>query len=66
MTRRWRSGCYTSWPGENQWRRRRLPRRPAATRAERWVANHRGAVALTLDDAFELGHLATQPLLAAH
>jgi alkylmercury lyase len=33
--------------------------------ADRWVADHQGAIALTLDDAFELGRLATQPLLAA-
>jgi len=32
---------------------------------ERWLADHSGAVALTLDDAFELGRLATGPLLAA-
>jgi len=32
--------------------------------AERWLADHRGATALTLGEAFELGRLATQPLLA--
>jgi alkylmercury lyase len=31
--------------------------------AERWLADHPGAVVLTLDDAHELGRLATRPFL---
>ena len=33
--------------------------------AERWLADHDGAIVLTLDEAFELGRLATRPLLSA-
>jgi alkylmercury lyase len=33
--------------------------------AERWLADHDGAVVLTLDEAFELGRLATRPCLGA-
>ena len=32
---------------------------------DRWLAGHDGAIVLTLADAFELGRLTTQPLLAA-
>ena len=32
--------------------------------AELWLAEHRGGAAVTLDEAFELGRLATQPLRA--
>lgn len=35
---------------------------PAA--AQRWLAEHDGALVLTLDEAFELGRLATRPRLA--
>jgi hypothetical protein len=31
--------------------------------AARWLTDHDGAVVLTLDDAFELGRLATRPCL---
>ena len=33
--------------------------------AARWLADHHGAMALTLDQAFELGRIATRPLLSA-
>jgi hypothetical protein len=37
--------------------------RPGA--AECWLADHDGAVELTLDEAFELGRLETRPCLGA-
>ena len=40
---------------------RALPRRPGCRRE--WLGDNPGALTLSLDDAFELGRLATQPLL---